>query len=76
MKTVPYVRFALLSSVAVLLLLGIGYYNVGLGLRQKVTMILPGILVAFVTLRALIEARSKRVATVDPVLGRQTLVLR
>jgi hypothetical protein len=63
-KTVPYIRFALLSSVGVLLMLSIGYYNVGLGIRQKATMILPGFFVAFVTLRAMLQARKEQQAGV------------
>ena len=71
-KSVSYFRFALYSSVLILLLLAIGYYNVGLGVRQKTTMILPGLLVAFVTLSAVLRARSAqaRGATVlQPVAG-------
>jgi hypothetical protein len=60
MKVVPYMKFALLSSVGILLMLSIGYYNVGLGIRQKATMILPGFFVAFVTLRAVLQARFEK----------------
>ncbi|MDQ3482932.1 MAG: hypothetical protein M3448_05950 [Pseudomonadota bacterium] len=56
-RTVPFVRYALISSSVILLTLAISYFNVGLGIRQKATMILPGILVAFVALQALIKAR-------------------
>jgi hypothetical protein len=58
-KTVPFTRYALLSSVGVLLVLSLGYYNVGLGIRQKATMILPGLLVLFVALRAILDARKE-----------------
>jgi hypothetical protein len=56
-KTVPFVRYALLSAVGITLALGIGFYNVGLGIRQEATMILPGMLVIFVAVRAVIEAK-------------------
>lgn len=56
-KGVAFVRYALVSTVVITLALSIGYYNVGLGIRQKATMILPGILVAFVALQALLRGR-------------------
>jgi hypothetical protein len=56
-KAVPFARYALVSSVGVLLVLSLGYYNVGLGIRQKATMILPGFLVFFVALVAVLRAR-------------------
>jgi hypothetical protein len=59
-KSVPYVRFALLSSVLILLTLSIGYYNVGLGIRQKATMILPGLLVVTMTLAAVLDVRRRQ----------------
>jgi hypothetical protein len=65
---VPYLRFALTSSVAILLLLALGYYNVGLGIRQKATMILPGILVAFITLRAVLDARRVTAPAIVPLV--------
>lgn len=57
-KAVPYVRYALISSIGVTLALSIDYYNVGLGLRQK-TMVVPCFLIVFVTLAALREARRR-----------------
>jgi hypothetical protein len=73
-KGVPYVRFALFSSISLLLLLAIGYYNVGLGLRQKVTMILPGILVAFVTLQAALAVSRRHVLAAAVPSSGQALV--
>jgi hypothetical protein len=57
-RNVPFVRYAIVSSVVTLLVLSIGYYNVGLGIRQKATMILPGLLIAFVALRAVLALRA------------------
>jgi hypothetical protein len=57
-RNVPFVRYAVVSSVVTLLVLSIGYYNVGLGIRQKATMILPGLLIAFVALRAVLALRA------------------
>jgi hypothetical protein len=62
MKSVPYVRFALVCSVGILLVLSLGYYNVGLGIRQKATMILPGLLVVAITLAAVLDVRRRRLA--------------
>lgn len=56
-RKVPFARYAIVSSVGILLVLAIGYYNVGLGIRQKATMILPGMLVFFVTMRAFLATR-------------------
>lgn len=58
-KSVPFARFAFISSTGVLLVLALGYYNVGLGIRQKATMILPGILVLFVAVRSVLDARQQ-----------------
>jgi len=57
LKSVPFARYAFVSAVGILLMLSLGYYNVGLGIRQKATMILPGILVFFVALVAALQAR-------------------
>jgi hypothetical protein len=64
-RGVAFVRYAVVCSVVVTAVLALGYYNVGLGIRQKATMILPQILVAFVALRALQGARLAAVAA-DP----------
>lgn len=57
-KTVPFVRFALFSSIGTLLAVALTYYNIGLGIRQKATMILPGILVTYAVFRAVVMART------------------
>lgn len=56
-KRIPFVRFAVVFSLLVIGLLAASYYNIGLGLRQKATMILPGVLVVFLALTAFLEAR-------------------
>lgn len=56
-RRVAFVRFAAIFSALLILLLGWGYYNMGLGLRQKATMILPGILVLFLAVSAFVSAR-------------------
>jgi hypothetical protein len=57
-KVEPFVRYALISSLGMTLALGIDYYNVGLGLRQK-TMVLPGFIIAFVAVAAIRLARQR-----------------
>lgn len=49
---VPFARYALVSTAGIVLALSIGYYNVGLGIRQEATMILPGLLVLLVSIWA------------------------
>lgn len=58
-RTVAFARYALVSSAVITVALAVGYYNVGLGIRQKATMVLPGILVAFVALQAIRGARAR-----------------
>jgi hypothetical protein len=58
-RNVPFVRYALVCSAGVAIVLAIGYYNVGLGIRQKATMILPQVLIAFVAMQAFLRARGQ-----------------
>lgn len=51
-----FVRYTLMLAAGIALLLALVYYNIGLGLRQK-TMFVPAIMVAFVTVMAIIRAR-------------------
>ncbi len=51
-RNVFFLRYALIFSFALIMLLSLLYYNVGLGLRQKM-MVLPGLLTFFAALRAL-----------------------
>jgi hypothetical protein len=62
-KHVAFLRFALVVSVTIALMLALIYYNVGLGLRQK-TMFVPGLLLLFLSVAALRQTRS--LARVDP----------
>jgi hypothetical protein len=55
-RHVFYLRFALIFAAAVAVLLTLVYYNVGLGLRQKM-MMMPGMLTFFVALQAVRSAR-------------------
>jgi hypothetical protein len=73
MKSVPCFRYAIVSATATLLVLSLGYYNVGLGIRQKATMILPGYLVAFVALRAALLARREQTRVVSLEEGRPAI---
>jgi len=60
-------RYALVSTIGISVVITLVYYNVGLGLRQKM-MFVPGILVMFVILLAFRRAREAhhRVADVGP----------
>ena len=60
-RRVFFVRFGLIYSVLLILMLSLVYYNVGLGLRQKV-MFLPGLLTLFVTLLAVKRAKAAQPA--------------
>jgi hypothetical protein len=55
-RRLSYIRFALIFAVLVAALLALVYYNIGLGLRQK-TMFVPAIIIIFVTVIALGQAR-------------------
>ena len=72
-RRVPFVRYTLVATVVITFVLTLGYYNVGLGIRQKATMILPGLMVLFVT--TLAYRRAQRIAEVQPpiVVGHPSL---
>jgi hypothetical protein len=72
-RRVPFVRYTLVATVMITFVLTLGYYNVGLGIRQKATMILPGLMVLFVT--TLAYRRAQRIAEVQPpiVVGHPSL---
>lgn len=74
LKTVPFFRFALLSSVGALLALSLTYYNVGLGIRQKSTMILPGILIGYATFRAVLLVRAQKEKLATLAAGQASLI--
>ena len=56
-RSVFFVRFGSIFAVVLILLLGFVYYNVGLGLRQKV-MFMPGLLTLFVAVLAVKLAKA------------------
>ena len=71
-RNVFFVRFAAIYAVGMTLFLTIGYWNVGLGLRQKWTMMIPMYLVLLVAVIAVRRARKLGVAQAVPaemVLG-------
>jgi hypothetical protein len=71
-RNVLFARFALIYASGLTLFLAIGYWNVGLGLRQKWTMLVPMYLVLLVTVLAVGRARRRGMAEAVPterVLG-------
>ena len=59
---VPFVRFAFFHAILVATMLAMVYYNVGLGLRQKV-MFVPALLLLAVTVAAVRNARAQLAIT-------------
>lgn len=71
-RNVFFTRFALIYAVALTVFLTLGYWNVGLGLRQKWTMLMPMYLVLLVAVLAVRQARKQSVAdamSMERVLG-------
>jgi hypothetical protein len=64
-RAVPFLRFGMALTIGATLLLGLTYFNVGLGLRQR-TMIMPGLLALVVALRAVRAFRSESQAAEAP----------
>jgi len=66
-RAVPFIRYALAFAFALTALLAFEYYNIGLGLRQKWAMLMPNLLVVFVTLQAVRAGRARaQLAGVPP----------
>ena len=65
-RRVPYVRFCFWFSAALVLVLGWDYFNIGLGLRQKWTMIMPNILAIYLTLFAVRASQARAAAPPGP----------
>jgi hypothetical protein len=59
-RQVAFFRYALTNFLALTTLLAFEYYNVGLGLRQKWTMMMPNLLVVFVALTAVLRANARK----------------
>lgn len=72
-RRVPFIRYALVATVVITFVLTLGYYNVGLGIRQKATMILPGLMVLFVTTLAYRRAQRIARAPVSIIAGHPSL---
>jgi|GEM_PF-1243687 len=66
-RRVPYVRFCFWFGASLVLVLGWDYFNVGLGLRQKWTMIMPNILTIYLTMVA-VRAVQKGPAPPGPAM--------
>jgi hypothetical protein len=58
-RNVFFVRYAMFFGVGLTFLLALSYWNVGLGLRQKWSMMMPMYLVLFVAARAVWQARKR-----------------
>lgn len=61
LRRVYFLRFAMIFAVVLALMLALVYYNVGLGLRQKM-MFMPPLLVFFATLIGVRRARTQAAA--------------
>jgi hypothetical protein len=72
-RRVPFMRYVLVATVIITFVLTLGYYNVGLGIRQKATMILPGLMVLFVTTMAYRRAQRIAEAPVPAIVGHPSL---
>lgn len=71
-RNVFFARYAVIYGLGMTLFLTIGYWNVGLGLRQKWTMMIPMYLVVLVAVIAVRRARQRSMAEAVPremVLG-------
>jgi hypothetical protein len=66
-RTVFFARFALIYALALTVFLTLGYWNVGLGLRQKWTMLMPMYLVLLVVVMAVRRARKRSRAEAVPI---------
>jgi hypothetical protein len=58
-RQIMLVRYSLIFAVALIALLSLVYYNVGLGLRQKM-MMMPGLLTVFAATLANVRYRQKQ----------------
>lgn len=64
-RNVFFTRFALIYAVALTVFLTLSYWNVGLGLRQKWTMLMPMYLVLLVAVMAVRQARKQSMAEAE-----------
>ena len=78
-RNVFFARYALISSIGLTIFFAISYWNVGLGLRQKWTMLVPLYLVLLVAVLAVRKAKKRSMAAALPaemVLGYPSTGLR
>lgn len=61
-RSVFFARYAVIFALGLTIFLAISYWNVGLGLRQKWTMLMPMYLVLFVAVLAVRRARKRSLA--------------
>jgi hypothetical protein len=66
-RSVFFARFALIYALALTIFLTLGYWNVGLGLRQKWTMLMPMYLILLVAVLAVRQARKQGMAEAVPM---------
>jgi hypothetical protein len=72
LRSVFFARFTMIYALALTVFLTLGYWNVGLGLRQKWTMLMPMYLVLLVAVLAVRRARKQGMADaamMEKVLG-------
>jgi len=65
-RTVAFFRYAFLAMIFIIGFQALAYYNVGLGLRQKWTMIVPFLFVLFISLIAFSRAKARATAEKQP----------
>jgi hypothetical protein len=61
-RSVFFARYAVIFALGLTIFLAVSYWNVGLGLRQKWTMLMPMYLVLFVAVLAVRRARKRTMA--------------
>jgi hypothetical protein len=66
-RNVFFARYALISAIGLTLFLAISYWNVGLGLRQKWTMLVPFYLILFVAVIAVRRAKKRSLTEAPPM---------
>jgi hypothetical protein len=65
-RNVFFVRYAIFYALGLTFFLALSYWNVGLGLRQKWSMLMPMYLVLFVAVQAVLQAKKRGAAQGTP----------
>ena len=73
-RKVAFYRYTLTYFLALTILLAFEYYNIGLGLRQKWTMMMPNLLVIFVGLMAVLQANARKRLAAEAMTGQTGFV--